>query len=445
MSKKFAFENETAVLFANTPKHLILPLELEKGPDARLYRNFLRVVSLFTFVLIFWASVAPIQEVSVAPGQIIPSSQIRAIQHLEGGVVESLMVREGDLVEENQIIVRIEPSAAASELGQLLARQRSLTLQKKRLEALAQGKALDPSEEDQLGVSQNEAYKATGEFRAEERKTLEARAAQKRAEYEAAQQEMASFNRQIGIYKEQLKIREQLFAQGFSSKKALLESQAQLEQVKIQHVSSAGKVAAAKQALAEAEQQVNSVQASSKKDDANDISKVTSELAEVQQTIIRTRDRYKRLDIRSPIKGYVQTLAPRSQGEVIKAGDVVAKIVPVDSNMVAEVHISPDHVGQIKIGSKADVKLATFDSSIYGIIKGEVQNISASTFQKENGELYYKALIHLDSNMLGPDGHRYMVSPGMTLTAEIITGSKSVMKYLMKPVYKSLGLAFSER
>ena len=188
---------------------------------------------------------------------------------------------------------------------------------------------------------------------------------------------------------------------------------------------------------------------------AEERTKATSDLAETERQVAKFSDRFERLLVRAPSAGLVQELAPKAAGEVLKPGDVVARIVPSGFELVAEVRIDPKDSGHIKAGAHAEVKFATFDSAIFGTVPGKVERISATTFSPQFGappfhgqsaaEPYYKAIIRLEHPYVGSGPAKRPITPGMVVQAEIVTGAKSIVRYLLKPVYNSLDVAFTER
>lgn len=178
---------------------------------------------------------------------------------------------------------------------------------------------------------------------------------------------------------------------------------------------------------------------------ANERAQASSELAELKKTIAKHTDRVSRLLVRAPIRGIVQELVPKAVGQVIKPGDLIAKIVPLDQELIAEVQIAPDDIGHVKAGDKVELKISTFDPARYGRIKGRLKKVSATTFKTERGEPYYKGTITIENGFVGADRQKNIIMPGMVVSAEIVTGAKSLIRYLLKPVYRSLDVAFSER
>lgn len=430
-------------------QRFILPAELEDGRIPRLFGKLANLFGMLFLAALVWASFAEMRELAIGHGEIAPSGHVQTIQHLEGGQVESIDVREGQQVEAGTILVQLSPIAAASDLNQLHVRVASLRLQKEALSALIEDRAPDfmAAEKDypDLAAGQMQVYTSKRDQISEEHRALKARVSQRQAEYEAAKLEVESLQRLKGIKEELLAIRSKLVEPGYTSRYAYLQTKATLEETKAQHLTSVGRREAAKEKLNEAKSALKGGKAESLKLLSEEDSKVSAELAELEQQIGKHEDRVNRLVVKSPILGIVQELAQKTPGEVVKPGDLVAKIVPLDSSVVAEVRVDPKDIGHVKVGDPVEVKLSTFDPTVFGIIMGKVDVISASTFKNEDGEPYYKAVVELDQRYVGEGNRRRLIQPGMVVEADIITGSKSLIRYLLKPVYRSLDIGFSER
>lgn len=426
-----------------------LPAELEDGRIPHMFGKLTNLFCALFLAALVWASFAEMRELAIGHGEIAPTGHVQTIQHLEGGQVEKIDVREGQQVEAGQILVQLSPVAASSDLNQLHVRAASLRVQKEALNALLQGREPDfmAAEKDYPGLAseQMQVYTSKRDQIAQEQRALEARVLQRQAEYDAAQLEAESLKIQIEINEEQLAIRAKLLKDGYTSRRAYLQTKSALEDVKARHYSTVGRREAAKEQLSEAKSALEGGKAESLKLLSEERSKVSAELGELEQQVGKHRDRVDRLVVRSPINGIVQELAQKTPGEVVKPGDLVAKVVPLDATVVAEVRVDPKDIGHVNEGDPVEIKISTFDPNVFGIVMGKVGVISASTFKNEDGEPYYKAVVTLDQRYVGEGSRRKVIQPGMVVEADIITGSKSIIKYLLKPVYRSLDVGFSER
>ena len=243
---------------------------------------------------------------------------------------------------------------------------------------------------------------------------------------------------------------------GTGSRKSWLEAKSTLQRSEGDWLNLQGKLDTAKEALREAESSLAEADAKAQQKLSEDRVKAGSDLAETEQQLVKLQDRSDRLLVRAPTDGIVQELAPKSIGEVVRPGDLIARIVPTGSELVAEVHIDPKDSGHIRLDADAEIRLLTYDSTIFGPVRGKVEYVSATTFSPPPGlqnqpgqvaasEPYYKATIRLLQNHVRSGATDYPITPGMVLQAHIQTGSKSIIRYMFKPVFNSLDVAFTER
>jgi HlyD family secretion protein/adhesin transport system membrane fusion protein len=342
--------------------------------------------------------------------------------------------------------MRMNPVLVESELSTLRVRAENLFLLKERGEALLAERMLDNATfgavDASLANKHRQSYQLRLEQRMKERRLLLARIAQRRAEIASLQIEIATGQKLLSIQEQQLEMRHRLLATGASSLKQALDVETALEQARAQLQSNQGKLEATKEALAEAEAAQAESDAAAKKLWSEELVNASAELIEVQESIKKHADRVERLTVRAPARGRVQEVLQRSAGEVVRPGETVARIVPLDDALVAEVRVRPEDIAAIKVHDKAQLKVTAYDSSRYGKLKGEVTDISPTTFEDDEKGPYYKALIRCD---LPNSGELWRLQPGMSVDAEIISGSRSLLQYLLKPLYRGVEIAFSER
>ena len=413
--------------------------------------------SAFVIAAIVWGALTQVREVTVAQGQIIPRGQIQNVQHLEGGIVAEIFVHEGMAVTEGQPLVRLRPEAAVSERDQYEARRANLKLQLMRVEAQSRDEIPDfgslAREFPDLAMQQEKLYVSSVIQRRQERATLEAKLAQKRGEITTLKSGLDSARLQVDVQQELVSLQDGLQRAGLGARKSWLEAKFVLQRAEGEIPNFEGKLASARDAVIEAESSVAEAEAKAQQKLSEERVKAASDLAETEQQLIKLADRFKRLLIQAPSDGIVQELAPKSIGEVVKAGDPVARIVPA-RELVAEVRIDPKDSGHIHTDADAEIRLLTFDSAIFGVVRGKVEYVSATTFNPPSGqtvpgqnspEPYYKATVRLLQDHVRSGTNSYPITPGMVLQAHIQTGSKSIVRYMFKPVFNSLDVAFTER
>ena len=423
----------------------VLPLELEDARPVKIQRTILRTGSIILLAATLWAGVTPIRELAIAPGQIVPRGDIRAVQHLEGGIIAEIYVNPGAMVKAGDPLLRLAANQAGGDLGQLRARSDDLRQQKNQLEQLIlsqkTGAPLRLSGMD-LGTEQQAVLDTRMNERTAEHRTLQSRIEQRNVEIANLEKETTALEGMVAIRQQVFDDKANLLERGLATRRDYFNDQSALEQAKTQLLNSRGKLASAKEALDEANSLLAASDAKARLSWTEELSKVTADLKETDEALAKQQDRFSRLIVRAPVSGTVQVLTVKSVGEVIMPGDTFARIVPEDVPLVAEVQVRPDDIGNVKIGDRTELRITAFDSSIYGKIHGKVESISPSSFQRENGDFYFKAAVSLDELEL--PGHA-RVSPGMVVSAEIVIGAKSFLRYILKPVFKVYGPAFSER
>jgi HlyD family type I secretion membrane fusion protein len=415
-------------------KRLSVPLMLEEKGPPRFTESLLIVGGFFIAGLIIWSSLTEIKEMARAEGEITPIGRVYLVQHLEGGILSDILVHEGEVVEKGEVLARFQPIAATGDLGQLLARRVSLELQSERLNAYLDDRDMDPSmEEKSPALFQTEvASLMTQRQRAErQRQGIIFQLEQNRSSIDSLILQRKNLKRQVDLITEQVAMKGKLVEKGLVSRVTYLETQRTLEQTRGQLIGIAGDLASAREAAHETEAQLAELDATLEN--------------EVASTISKLKDRVDRLDVRATTTGIVQQVTSTGIGEIIEPGGMVAQIVPIDDELVAEVKVSPNDIGHVALGDPAQIKITTYDPARYGALEGNVKKISATTFRDEEGEPYYKTVIALNSTHVGREAAQHAVLPGMVVNAEIITGSKSLTRYLLKPVYRALDNAFTER
>ena len=439
-------------------RRLTRPLVLEDGRPPRLMVATLLTASGFVIAAIVWGALTQVREVTVAQGQIVPRGQVQNVQHLEGGIVAEIFVHEGMTVAAQQPLIRLRPEAAISDRDQYEARRANLKLQLIRIEAQSRDEIPDfgSLKEDfaDLAAQQEKLYVSSVIQRRHERATLEAKAAQKRSEIATLNSGLESARAQVEVQQELVALQDGLQRAGLGARKSWLEAKYVLQHAEGEIPNFQGKLVSARDAVIEAESSLAEADAKAMQKLSEERVKAASDLAETEQQLVKLTDRFERLLVRAPSDGIVQELTPKSVGEVVKAGDPVARIVPTAHELVAEVRIDPKDSGHIHSDADAEIRLLTFDSAIFGSVRGKVEFVSATTFNPPPGqaapgpnssEPYYKATVRLLQDHVSSGATNYPIAPGMVLQAHIQTGSKSIIRYMFKPVFNSLDVAFTER
>lgn len=425
-------------------------ITLEESGVSQFVRLMMMAACLVVVVFVGWAAVTKVDEVAVAHGEVVPSGSVRVVQHLEGGIIADILVEEGMLVEAGGALMQLESTGAAADLDQLRARRADLRLRAERFRAFASDRkpdfaAVEDPEFPRLVEDQRAIYRGQIDSRKAQRAVLEAQIEQRRAELVVFEEQQNAVRDQLDIFDEQLEIRSRLVEQGLDSRMAYLETSRQKAQMLGELQRLMGETVATQNALAEVESRLIDLDATTRHEALDELGAIGAELAQVEEAIVKAEDQVHRLDVRAPVRGLVQDLQFQTIGAVVRPGGVLMSIVPIDDVLEVEAKVSTSDVGHISIGQPVAVKVSTYDFARYGAIDGTLRAVSPSTFTDDEGTPYYKALITLTKSYLGNDPERDQVVPGMTVQADVITGEKTVLEYLLKPIYVGLDSAMRER
>lgn len=421
----------------------------EKGMSWMAATAVLVVCSLVV-AFVVWASIVQIEEVTVTSGTVVPKSKVHVVQHLEGGIVRELLVQDRQMVEAGQPLVRLDPVQARADLDSLRARQAALMLRAERLRAIA-----DLREPDFSGIDARYAHLVkdhTDIFHAAMQRwmtqtaVIQGEVAQKNAEIAALERQMEATTRQIDLLAEEVEMLRTLFDAGHASKIRYFEVRRQHAAMQSELSRLEGDRDTAQKALVELSERQADLDSNVRQDALGELGTVTAELAQVNEALARSEDMVERLTIVSPGKGYVQNLQVRNVGAVIPAGGMLMEVVPVEDELLVETRVSTRDIGHVHPGQPATVKVSTYDFVRYGAVSGELLDVSATTYVDErDGQPYYKGTVRLSQPHVGDDPQVNRVMPGMTVQADIITGRKTLLQYLLKPIHWSLAQAFRER
>ncbi|MFK8036266.1 MAG: HlyD family type I secretion periplasmic adaptor subunit [Hyphomicrobiales bacterium] len=434
-------ENE----WAADPNRLTSPLEIEGERWNGLFRGVATALALFFIGLIGIAAVAPINEVALTTGSIVPTQSPSTLQHDEGGVVEEIRVSVGDIVEKGDIIVQLREFQTEIQQEQLQVRTNDAMLTIARLEALINGtKPEFPRDDIALATRQELAFFEERSATRKGRAVLEARVAQREAELRSAKQQLISLREEREHYSELAEMRSQLVEEGYGTRRSLLEAKAELAGADGQISQTMGRIDGAQEALIEAQEAIGQQQAENKARWSAELSKVAAELKDFQEQSLQQKDRIYRLAIRAPFDGRVQDLLPKAKGEVIRAGEPIGQIVPSDSKLYASVRLSPKDVGAVAVNDRALVTLTAFNSDTFGEVEGLVSTISPTTATDETGNTFYEVNVALRAIEGVKTADLSQLRAGMELQARIQTEKRTMLRYFLRPVYRSLERAFSE-
>jgi adhesin transport system membrane fusion protein len=376
-----------------------------------------------------WAHFAVLDEVKRGNGRVVPSRQIQVLQSLEGGIVREMLVQEGTVVKQDQVLMKIDDIKYAAELGEVRERRAASSARVARLEAEVH---------DRNGPEFNEELTRVAPQAVEtERNVFEARQKKLNQDVDVLAQQQIRLADSLKLLTREVQLTRNLFTQKVVPEIEMLRLERQASEIKGQ--------------LAETLSRIDNAKASFRSQAEEDLAKSRGDLAILEETIKSAQDRVRRAELRSPVDGIVNKLNVTTVGAVIQPGGNLMDIVPVDDSLLVEGRVRPQDIAFIRPQQDVVVKLSAYDSSVFGSLKGKVERISADTIiddkpdRGEKGETFYRVMVRTDKNHLGTDEGPLPILPGMVATVEILTGKKSVLDYMLKPVRRLRDDALRER
>jgi len=408
------------------------------------------VMALITGFFV-WASLAQLDEVSTAGGEVIPSAKVKVVQHLEGGIIESLDVSEGASVKQGQVLMQLALGGARASRAEFQVQLDSLMLTRARLKAEISDTAL---------TFPKDVAKRRPELVLAEQATFDARKAERRGKLGVALQQVTQRElevkeleaRQRGVQgnlrlgRERLRLSSELLKSGLTPRMEHLEIQREIESLSGEAKVLEQAIPRTKAALAESKAHLEEVTEGFRRRAVEELSSTELQIARVREGLTEASDRVRRTEIRSPIDGIVKNMRFFTIGGVVRPGEPIMEIVPVGDELVVEARLSPVDRGYVRVGQEATVKISTYDFVRYGGLDGKVERIAADTnTDQATGQPYYEVIVRTDKTYLGDKAGELPITPGMQATVDIHTGSQSVLRYLIKPVLKLRNEAFRER
>lgn len=446
-------------MFKRSNKHLVDQSDLEFLSDRNAAmmlktpkggRLLLWCVFVFLICALVWANYTQLDEVTVAQGKVIPSSQVQIIQNLEGGILKEVNVRVGQPVAQGELLMTIENTEAVSSLRERQVERMNLMVRAVRLTAEATGEK--PKFTSEMKEQYSDLINREMDLYRNRQTSLSANQAIFEQQVVQKQQEVIEQNAKLGnledsfqLASEELRLTRPAFEQGAVSRVELLQLERQVNQLQGDLEATKLAIPRARSALQEARTKLAESIAKFRAEAQEQLTDVQAQLDQLRESSVSLEDKVDRTLVRSPVKGVVKQVQINTVGGVIKPGMSLMEIVPVDDSLLIEAKVRPEDVGFIKPNLKAVVKLSAYDFSIYGGLEAEVENISADTILDEEGNSFYVVRVRTTKNYLGTADSPLNIIPGMQSTVDIITGKKTVLDYLLKPIFKAQQNALRER
>jgi adhesin transport system membrane fusion protein len=402
-------------------------------------------------VFLLWGALARVDEVARAEGKVRPSSKAQLIQSAEPSTVRAILVQSGQRVAKGQLLVRLDDTQSSSELGQLEAEKESLTARAARLgqEAQGQGSGCTPEllkASPDACANENKLQQIRAQALASKNSALYAAVEQKRREVSEAQATASSLRTSLGLVQKQVAMLEPLAAKNIVPQTELLQARRDMTDLQ-------GRLAAAEQSISrsmagvrEAQAQLATENFQFKQDAMDEMNQLQGKLSVIAQSSKGAEGKLERSEVRSPVDGIVNDVQVTTIGGFVNAGQKIMEVVPVNEQLLIEARVQPKDIAFIRVGQPAVVKVTAYDFSIYGGLQGKVVQVSAdSIYDEQAKQAYFTVIVETDRSYLESAHRRLPITPGMICTADIKTGRKSVLDYLLKPVIKARSEALRER
>lgn len=413
-------------------------------------RAILYVVAVFVALFFYWASVSEIEEVTRGDGKVIPSGQIQVVQNLEGGILSEILVDVGDMVKKGQLLLRIDEKRFSSSFQQNRVKYLSFLAKAARLRAEASGESFEVPAEvvkemPEIARRERELYQTRmREFESSQAIRRE-QISQRRQEIRELNTRLNELTRTRALIQKELDLTRPLVGQGAASEVEVLRLERQASEM-------AGDIAATRDSIPRAASKLQEAQLALEEEKLNfhneakaELNDTLAQLEEFSANAIALEDRLRRTAVRSPVNGTINRILVNTVGGVIQPGMDLIEIVPMDDTLLVEARVKPSDIAFLRPEQKAKVKFTAYDFTIYGGLDAELEHISADSITDEQGNSFYLVNVRTQKNHLGSENDPLPIIPGMVATVDILTGKKTILSYLLKPVLRAKYMALRER
>lgn len=417
----------------------------------RIVRLTIWGVILFFAFMLAWAHFAIIDEVTKGEGKAIPSSKIQKIQNLEGGIVAQIYVKEGQIVDPGAPLIRLDDTRFASNVGETEADRIGMALRVERLSAEVDDRPLAIADDlrkaaPKQASNEEQLYRSRRQQLADEVGGLQAQLLQKQQELREFASKQEQYRNSLSLLRQEIGMSEPLVKQGAVSpvevlrlKRSEVETRGQLDATSLA-------IPRAQAAISEVQRKIDETRGKFRSDALTQLNEARTDLSKYTATAKGLEDRVSRTMVSSPVRGIIKQVLVNTVGGVIQPGSDIVEIVPLDDTLIVEAKIRPQDIAFLHPGQEAMIKFTAYDYTIYGGLKGQLEQIGADTITDEDKkQTYYLIRLRTDRNHLGPDDKPLLIIPGMVASVDIITGHKSILSYLLKPILRAKAEALHER
>jgi adhesin transport system membrane fusion protein len=423
------------------PTEAALRQSLTERRDVRLLQGIFALL----VVMLLWAAWAPVDKVVRAEGRIIPSTRAQLVQHLEGGIVRDIRVREGQSVKAGDILLSLSSTQASTDVQQGRNRVDVLKAQQARLKAEAEG-AVAPVFPDDIPDAPKDLERAAFRERSEkiraEQSALRQQISQRQSELAEAQNRAKNLASEVEVARKQLGVMEGLYRKGAASQLEWLDAQGRLQRLTTTQGDVSSSIPRLQAAIGEQSSRLNESTSRFRAEARAELAQISAEINRFELNITNDSDRLARNDVRAPLTGFVNKLNFNTLGGVVRPGEVVLEITPSEGPLAVEARVRPDDRARLRPGLPTRVLIGAYDYAVFGALEGQVVEVSADTLADEKGQRYYRVLIQT-GQARGALADQ-VILPGMTAHADIVAGQRSVLSYVLSPLTRFARQALRE-
>jgi adhesin transport system membrane fusion protein len=410
-------------------------------------RILVRALGLVMVLFLIWAAIAQVDEVTKGEGRVIPSRQLQVLQSLDGGIVSEIAIHDGQIVEAGQLLLQVDSTRFESSAREGRAQYLSLLAKSARLRAIAENKPFEPPAD---------VVKEDPETVEAERRLFETRTSELQAQLSISRQQLAQRQQELAearAHREQaakahdltareLEVTKPLISSGAVSEVELLRLERDVSRFRGERDMASAQISRVQAAISEASRKIEEVELNFRNDARKDLAETMGKLNALSETNVGLEDRVKHSAIRSPVKGTVKRLLVNTVGGVVQPGRDLVEVVPLDDALLLEAKVLPKDIAFLRPGQRAVVKFTAYDFSVYGGLEAKLEQIGADSVTDDKGNTYYVVRVRTDRPSLGEN---LPIIPGMVAEVDIVTGQKSILAYLLKPVLRAKQAALTER
>ena len=410
-------------------------------------RWLLRIAAVVLVLLVGWAGVSEIDEITRGDAKVVPTSQVQIIQSVDGGVVVALMVREGQIVEAGQTLAQVDPTRFISNLGESKVSQLAMQAKILRLQALTRGTSFSPPAA---------LLRSAPDIVAQEHRLYDSRRSEISAQIGVAQNQLAQRQQELNemharreqaergleLVQKELNATRPMVATGAVSEVEVLRLERDVARLRGDREQATAQISRVQSAISEATRRIDEVRLTASNQMSAELSETMSKLSSLSEGGRALEDKVSKADIKSPVRGTIKRLLVPTVGAVVQPGKELMEVVPLDDALILEARVAPKDIAFLRPRQEAMVKFTAYDFSIYGGLEADVENISADSVVDEKGNAFYIVRVRTRKSSLG---NNLPIIPGMVAQVDVLTGKKTILSYLLKPVLRAKANSLSER